>query len=118
MTLRAWLLGSVTVLGVLVALATLFVVHTLFFKPVTLGLFYNRTLLVQIWDQPELLTILRILEPYGINGHNARWNDASDAATLQQLAKVRSELAVLRSYDRSSQSAEELVSTDVLAWFL
>ena len=113
-----WFHWVLAVFGLLVVVVAALAVNVLYCKPVTIGLFYSRTMLVQIWDEPEILTQLRLLEPLGISGHNARWSDASDEADLKRFAKARSELAVLRSYDRSKQSEEQLVSTDVLDWFL
>ena len=62
--------------------------------------------------------MIGILEKFGIHGHNAKFSDSSDAHEVKQIAKMKRVLKTLRSYDRSRQNEVQLMSTDVLDWFI
>ena len=82
------------------------------------GVVYARTFLKFALKGPELLTMLGILEKFGIHGHNAKLSDASEAFQNKMFAFVRRDLRLLRSYDRSHQDATTLLSTDIMDFFL
>jgi len=82
-------------IGAAVALA----LHTWYGKPLSIDWFYARAFLQQWLDQPEYLTHLRILEPWGIRGHNARLTDRSIAHDEQAAARAAQSLETLESYD-------------------
>ena len=71
---------GITVL-VLVVLAAALAAHTWYAKPLSVNWFYTRVFAQFALDNPELLTRLRMLEPLGIRGHNARLADSSPAET-------------------------------------
>lgn len=58
-------------LAVILLLGGLFLAHTWYFKPVNINLFFGRTMMQIMTESPELLSTLRLLEPFGIKGHNA-----------------------------------------------
>ena len=66
-----------TGLLVLVAVAAALAVHTWYAKPLSINWFYTRVFAKFALDNPELLTHMRVLEPLGIRGHNARLADSS-----------------------------------------
>ena len=68
------------VLAVVIVAGGLFLAHTWYFKPVNINLFFARTMLQIMLESPELLSTLRVLEPFGIEGHNAKLEDESLAA--------------------------------------
>ena len=72
------ILGSL--LGVVVVLGGLFLVHTWYFKPLTIDLFFARTFLQIGLESPEMMSSIRVLEPFGIKGHNSELDDESMAA--------------------------------------
>ena len=61
---------------------------------------------------------MRILEPIGINFHNDRLNNGSDAFAHEMNALIKEDLNSLRKYDRSSLSESQKLSSDILEWFL
>ena len=65
-------------LGFVVAAAAL-AAHTWYAKPLSIDWFYTRVFLRYALDNPELLTQMRLLEPFGIHGHNAKLADGSIA---------------------------------------
>lgn len=108
------LLGT---MGFLV-LAGWWIASLIWFMPWNIEHFYGRVFARFLLEEPELLSRLRVLESFGLNFHSDDLTDASDTHLLNRNALVRGELAVLRAYDRAAQSPEDLLSTDILAWFL
>jgi uncharacterized protein (DUF885 family) len=106
------------VLGVAVVAGGLFVAHTWYFKPVNINLFFGRTMLQIMLESPELLSTLRVLEPLGINGHNARLDDDSLAAGDRFLAQLRDANRVLLSYEDEDLSEADLMSKRIAATML
>ncbi len=94
------------------------VVNAIWFKPFSIRVFYERVFLEYGLESPELLSSLRLLESVGIRSHNAKLNDRSSEAADRQMAKLHSDLATLRSYDREGMSADAQLNFDMLAWFL
>jgi uncharacterized protein (DUF885 family) len=109
---------SAGVAAVAIGAASVFVVHTIWFKPWFIDHFYDRVFIEFALERPMLLSYLRILEPYGLDFHSDDLDDFSVEFTKGSAEKVRRNLEILRSYDRHPQSPSQLFSTDVLDWFL
>jgi uncharacterized protein (DUF885 family) len=92
--------------------------HTIWFKPVRVGWFYEKVFLEYGMTDPQMLSQLGLLERVGIRGHNARLTDASEERATQMLEKLKRDLATLRSYNRSRLSPQEQLSYDILENFL
>ncbi len=90
----------------------------IWFTPFNINHFYERAFIEFALKNPELLTTLRILEPMGLDFHNDDLNNASDAFQQEMNELVRNDLRILQSYDRSKQSPAQLLSTEILEWFL
>lgn len=109
-------------IGVLLAamllVVVVFVVNAIWFKPFFINVFFERVFIELALDDPELLTTLRVFEPLGIEGHNARLTDVSPAVTVALNEKLERDLATLRSYDRASLSGQTALSYDILEVFL
>ncbi len=105
-------------IAVLAVLLVWFLVSLFWGRPWSIQHFYMREFVRLAFDSPELLTLLGILERFGLHGHNARLTDASDVHELKLLAKIDRALRWLRSYDRKHQAPVTLLSTDVMDWFL
>ncbi len=108
--------GSIALLALIVA-GALFV-NAWYFKPWSIDVFYNRAFLQQALKEPELLTRLRILEGFGLHGHNARFSDASPRHDDQMAAWERETYQTLHRYDRAGLTPEQQLSYDILDWFL
>ncbi len=109
-------LGRLLLLAVLVV--TAFVVNTVWFKPLSARVFYERVFLEFGFNSPELLSQLGLLESFGLRAHNAELDDRSQAAGDKQYAKMKQDLATLRSYDRDGMSDSEKLNYDMLEWFM
>jgi uncharacterized protein (DUF885 family) len=110
------------VLAVLSALAlaglAVFAVPTLWGRPWSIEHFYTRVFAELLWAHPQLLTQLRVLEPWGIRWHNDELDDRSVAATRAEVERARRNLRILREYPLAAQTPEQRFSTRVLEWFL
>jgi uncharacterized protein (DUF885 family) len=87
-------------------------------KPWSVNLFFTRVFLDILFDSPEILTMIGVLERLGIYRHNAKLADASDAHEIKQYAKIKRFIRILRSYDRKRMKETQRLSADILDWFL
>lgn len=102
--------------GLLLLLAlTLFVLHSLYFKPVSIRIFYERVFASFAIDSPQLLSGLGLLPP-ALDWSADELDDYSVAQGDRQAAKLEEDLATLRSYDR--ESLDDKLSYDTLDYFL
>lgn len=99
-----------TLLLVVIVAGGLFLAHTWYFKPVNINLFFARTMMQVMLESPEDLSSLRILEPLGITGHNAKLDDASLAAGDRFLEQMNEAYQVLLSYEDRDLSDADLMS--------
>jgi uncharacterized protein (DUF885 family) len=110
-----WLAGLV---GIVVLLGGAFFVHVWYFKPAKVDWYYTRVFAQFALDNPELLTSLRILDQYGLNFSADELADASIAAEDKQLAKLRADYEMFRSYDRESYEGQDRLSYDIWDFFM
>jgi uncharacterized protein (DUF885 family) len=96
------------------ALGASFAAHEWYAKPFYINNYFNRVFIQFIWDKPEVLTSLGILEQMGMNGHNAKWNDDSEAASDRDLGKLEAIMAGVDEYDEAELSEAEILSVKVL----
>ncbi len=90
-----WLGG---ILAVLFVVAAVFLVNLIWFRPWSLNAFYEKIFVEVLFDQPELLSNLGLVEQFGITGHNARLDDESPAQQQRQFERLRKNLAQLHRY--------------------
>ncbi|WP_026054398.1 DUF885 domain-containing protein [Leptospira weilii] len=101
--------------GTLVLVLTLFL-HTIFFKPLTLGLFYEKIFWESVLNDPEYLTSLGILNNFGIGGYQKELTDISVERQKQDMEKAKKNLEILLSYGKEDLSGQELISFEILEW--
>ena len=99
--------------GLVVLVGVLFGLHTWYFKPVTIDLFFARTFLQVGLESPEMMSSIRVLEPLGIKGHNAKLDDESMAAGDRFMAKMREAHRILKTYDDEDLDEADLMSKRV-----
>lgn len=105
-------------LAILVIALVWFVYSLIWGKPWRVQWLYAREFIRLVFDNPELLTMIGLLERFGFHGHNAKLTDASDAHETLLFKRVKRALRLLRSYDRRRQSPATLLSTDIMDYFL
>ena len=110
------LLGSLLLLGA-VAAAALFV-NAWYFKPWSIDVFFDRSFIQLALKDPELLTQLRILEGFGLHGHNAKITDASPAHQQETDAWQHASYDTLHRYERATLNTSQQLSYDIFDWFL
>lgn len=94
------------------------VANVVWFKPFSIDIFFERVFIEFALQDPELLTDLRLLEPFGINGHNAKLTDASSAFQEKMWEKGKRDLDTLHQYDRAKLPEDKQLSYDILDWYL
>lgn len=110
-----WLLGIV---ALLLLIAAVFAVNAIWFRPWSLNVFYEKVFIEFLFEEPELLSSLGLVEQFGITGHNAKLGDESPAHQQRQIDRTKKNLAQLRSYPVEKQTESQRLSTRVLDWFL
>jgi uncharacterized protein (DUF885 family) len=105
-------------LAVVIVAGGLLLAHTWYFKPVNVNLFFGRTMLQIMLQSPEMLSSLRVLEPLGITGHNAKLDDESLAAGDRFVAQLKEAHRVLLTYDDEDLSEADLMSKRIAATML
>jgi uncharacterized protein (DUF885 family) len=100
----------------LVAGATFFV-NAWYFKPWSISVFFEKVFIERALQEPEMLTRLRLLEGFGLHGHNARVGDASPADDAKWAAWERRSLEMLHRYDRASLDPAQQLSYDICDWY-
>ncbi len=102
---------------ILTLLVTLFIAHSIWFKPLHIRIFFDRVFAEYLFKNPEMMSGMRIL-PAWMNWYNDDLADASLAFEDEMREKLKNDLATLRSYDRSALDADTQVSYDMLDYFL
>jgi len=104
-------------LGLIVA-AALLAAQTWYAKPLSIDWFYTRTFMRYAVDNPELLTQIRLLEPFGIHRHNAKLADGSIAHANEEFARLEHDYATLHRYDASGYTGEDRLSYEIFDYFV
>ena len=110
-----WLLWIVAVL--LIA-AAIFLVNLIWFRPWSLNLFYEKVFAQVLFEEPELLSSLGLVEQFGITGHNAKLGDESPAHQQRAFDRAKQNLADLRAYSLERQTSSQRLSTRILDWYI
>jgi uncharacterized protein (DUF885 family) len=109
---------SAALVGVLIVATALLAVQTWYFKPLSFSWFLDRALLRHTLEDPELLTQLRLLEPLGFDGHNARLTDVSVKQDERVAEQWQQDLDTLHQYDRAAMSSPQQLAYDVMDWYV
>src|SRR5689334_3961152 len=109
-------------LGVIVLLlivgVAIFLTNLIWFRPWSLNLFYDKVLLETVFNEPELLTQLGLVEQFGITGHSGKLSDESPAHQQMVFDRWKKDLQQLHEYPLDKQTPSQKLSTHVLEWFL
>src|SRR5512141_2925714 len=98
--------------------ASVFVVNLVWFRPFSLNLFYEKTFVTFVLENPELLTSIGVAEQFGYRRHNAHLDDVSVVKGDHDFALWHGFLGDLKSYDLAAQTPEQRLSTRILTWFI
>ena len=103
---------------VVLVLAAVWLVPTLWFKPWSIDVFYGRVFAGFMLRHPILLTSLGMIDGTPLDFHSGKLDDLSPAAERREAGQIANDLATLRSYDVSHMTPPQKLSRDVLDWFL
>lgn len=104
------------IVGVIALAAAVFLINLIWFRPWSLNLFFEKTFLQAVLDQPEYLTSLGLLEQYGFRGHGAHLDDPSIERQQRAQARTRQALEDLKHYDLTRRDSQEKLSVKVATW--
>ncbi len=99
--LLKWLLGIVAVLLLVVVVLA---VNAIWFRPWSLNVFYEKVFIELLFDEPELLSSLGLVEQFGITSHNGKLGDESPAHQQKNFDRLRRNLAQLHAYPLEKQT--------------
>jgi uncharacterized protein (DUF885 family) len=110
-----WALRIVVLLVVVLAI---FLINLIWFRPWSLNLYYEKVFAQVLFDEPELLSAIGLVERFGITGHNAKLADASPAHQQKFFDRAKKSLEDLHAYPIEKQTASQKLSTHILEWYL
>src|SRR5436189_4380585 len=106
------------IIAVLAIALGVFLINLICFRPSSLNLFYEKVFVEVLFDHPQLLSTLGLVEQFGITSHNGKLDDESSAHQQREFDRWKRDLAQLRQYPLDRQSRSQRLSTHVLEWFL
>src|SRR5216117_3798383 len=106
------------IIAVLAIALGVFLINLICFRPWSLSLFYEKVFAEVVFDHPELLSTLGLVEQFGITGHNGKLDDESPEHQRREFDRWKRDLTQLREYPLDRQSPSQKLSTRVLEWFL
>ncbi len=106
------------IIAVVVIAAAIFLINLIWFRPWSLTLFYDKVFAEVLFDHPELLSMLSLVEQFGITSHNGKLDDESPAHQQREFDRWKRDLTQLRQYPLDRQTRSQKLSTHVLDWFL
>ena len=115
--MKPWKKYTLGALATVLLAVSVWVVNLIWFKPFDIDLFYDRSFVRFVITNPEFLSSMRVVPP-ALEWYEDDFSDDSVAKQVADAAQLRETLATLRSYDRADQTAAQLLSTDILDWFL
>jgi len=113
--LLKWIGAIIAVIAIAFAV---FLTNLVWFRPWSLNLFYEKVFAEVLFDHPQLLSTLGLVEQFGITSHNGKLDDESSAHQQREFDRWKRDLAQLRQYPLDRQSRSQRLSTRVLEWFL
>ena len=115
---RRILKWTLRVVALLVIVLAIFLINLIWFRPWSLNLFYEKVFAQVLFDEPELLSSIGLVERFGLTGHSAKLGDASPAHQQRFFDRAKKDLADLRAYPLEKQDASQKLSTHILEWYL
>ncbi len=112
-TWKYWVGRSILVLFLL---GVAWIINLIWFKPLSVRLFYDKVFLELALSNPELVTQLGIPVLYDMSKDEL--TDVSDATQWEEFEKLKDNYETLLSYNIESQSEENQLNTKILSWFL
>ncbi|PYI93999.1 MAG: DUF885 domain-containing protein [Verrucomicrobia bacterium] len=115
---RRILKWTLRILALLVIALAIFLINLIWFRPWSLNLFYEKVFAQVLFEEPELLSSLGLVERFGITGHNGKLGDVSPAHQQRYFDRARKNLEDLHAYPLEKQNPSQQLSTHILEWYM
>jgi uncharacterized protein (DUF885 family) len=115
---RRILKWTLRIVALLVLIVAIFLVNLIWFRPWSLNLFYEKVFAQVLFEEPELLSSLGLVERFGITSHNGKLGDASPSHQQHYFDRAKKNLADLRAYSIDRQTPSQRLSTHILDWYI
>ncbi|MFY0625476.1 MAG: DUF885 domain-containing protein [Reichenbachiella sp.] len=113
---KSWRFWTGRSVLLLLAIGLFWTANLIWFKPFSIGHFYDRVFIKLALTSPELITSMGIPVLYDLTKDEL--NDVSDKRNWEDFEMVRKNYDILMSYDYESQSKENQLNTSILGYFL
>lgn len=87
-------------------------------KPLNINHYFERVFIELLLKNPEILSSLAIIDNTILDFHSDDLSDASPAFEKEMAQAIRGQVELLKSYNRADMNDSQLLSTDILLWFL
>lgn len=95
------------------------VISVTLYKPFSIDIFYERMFFLYGLEDPELMSRLGIADRYGLDFFNGKLTDISKKQSKHlEEDFIQRNLYMLEAYKRSDQTPQQLISTDILKFYL
>src|SRR5256885_8600676 len=101
---RRILKWTLRIVALLVVVLAVFLVNLIWFRPWSLNLFYEKVFAQVIFDHPELLSTLGLVEQFGITNHNGKLDDESAAHQQREFDRWKRDLIQIHKYPLDRRS--------------
>src|SRR5437762_14042365 len=101
---RSILKWTLRIVVLLVIVLAIFLINLIWFRPWSLNLFYEKVFAQVLFDEPELLSSLGLVEQFGITSHNGKLGDESPAHQQHAFDRFKKDLVDLREYSLDRQT--------------
>ena len=81
-------------LGLLITLWLIWLIKLIWFRPLNINHFYERSMLHFILKDPEILTMIGVLERFGLNFHNDDLTDESVEYFEKLISMIKKNLSL------------------------
>jgi uncharacterized protein (DUF885 family) len=114
---RSILKWTLRIVGLLLFVVAIFLVNLICFRPWSLNLFYEKVFAHVLFEEPELLSALGLVEQFGFTSHNGKLGDESPAHQQRYFDRGKKNLADLHAYSLEGQTPSQRLSTRILTWY-
>src|SRR2546430_15404217 len=109
-----WFGAIIAVVAIAIAV---FLVNLIWFRPWSLNLFYEKVFAEILFDHPQILSTLGLVEQFGITGHNGKLDDESPAHQRREFDRWKRDLTQLRKYPPVGNRLRKSFRTMWSIWF-
>jgi len=97
---------------------SVFVYKLIWGKPLFINHFFERSLIETALSEPEILSVVGIIDNTILDFHSDKLTNASPDHTIESMERSKKQLKTLRSYNRDRLSGQKTISYDMFEWFL